>query len=473
MLKIKGFSLLLGVSIMISSLIPSFNALAATGGAYETGVYRNLFVETGKTQAQVDAKLEAAWNQIFYGNDSTQRLFYPVGTDMAYIKDVNNNDVRSEGMSYGMMICVQMDKQAEFDKLWKWAKTYMYQNNGQFKGFFAWQCNTNGGIIDSTPASDGDEYFAMSLLFASNRWGDDTGVNYKAEAKPILDAMLHQSEDGVGVNMFDRNQKQVVFCPIGDSAQFTDPSYHLPAFYELWALWDDSDNALWSEIAATSRRFFPKTINSTTGLGPDYANFDGSAKDVSWSSGHADFRYDAWRTTANIVVDYAWFGKDSWATTFADKIQNFFYSKGLTSYGSNYTLTGTQLNTDHSPGLVAMNAVASLATTSSKSKEFVNELWNTSIPSGTYRYYDGMLYMLGMLHCSGNFKIWKPGGSSKLLGDLNSDGNIDAIDFAQMKVYLLGPVGGKDLQVWDMNSDGQIDVLDLVELKKILLNQSI
>jgi len=43
-----------------------------------------------------------------------------------YVNDVHSRDVRSEGMSYGMMIAVQMDKKADFDAMWNWAKTYMY-----------------------------------------------------------------------------------------------------------------------------------------------------------------------------------------------------------------------------------------------------------------------------------------------------------------------------------------------------------
>jgi oligosaccharide reducing-end xylanase len=39
------------------------------------------------------------------------------------------------------------------------------------------------------------------------------------------------------------------------------------------------------------------------------------------------------------------------------------------------------------------------------SKTFVDELWNAPVPSGEQRYYDGMLYLISMLHCSGNFRI--------------------------------------------------------------------
>mgnify|MGYP000066443930 CR=1 FL=1 len=35
------------------------------------------------------------------------------------VMEDGNADVRSEGMSYGMMIAVQLDHQAEFDRLWQ------------------------------------------------------------------------------------------------------------------------------------------------------------------------------------------------------------------------------------------------------------------------------------------------------------------------------------------------------------------
>jgi len=40
-----------------------------------------------------------------------------------------------------------------------------------------------------------------------------------------------------------------------------------------------------------------------------------------------------------------------------------------------------------------MNAVTALATDAASAKPFVDELWNTAVPAGQYRYYDGMLYI--------------------------------------------------------------------------------
>lgn len=377
-----------------------------TTGAFDSGVYRNLFKEFGKSDAEIDAKVNTAFQQLFYGDNDTQRIYYPVGTDMAYILDKASNDVRSEGMSYGMMIAVQLDKKAEFDRLWKWAKTYMQNTSGSQQGYFAWQVDASGNKIDTNPASDGEEYFITALLFAANRWGSGTGIyNYSTEAQTLLDRVL--TPNGDQKTLFDLTQKQVVFVPYGSAAGFSDPSYHLPAFYELWALWDNNNNQFWRDAAATSREFFKKQAHSTTGLGPDYAEFDGRPNNTG---NHGDFRFDAWRTIMNVAMDYHWFAKDSWQTTYADRVQSFFHGQGIGAYANQYSLSGSSLSADHSPGLVATNAVGTLAATTTKSWEFVNEFWNTSIPSGQYRYYDGCLYMMSLLHASGKFKIYKPSG---------------------------------------------------------------
>ena len=375
----------------------------ASMGAVYTGKYRNLFKELGYSDAEIDKKVESAWQKLFYGNDE-ERIYYPVGDNMAYIYTADTDDVRSEGMSYGMMICVQMDKQEEFDRLWKWAKTHMQHKSGEFKGYFAWQMNTNGTIKDNTPAADGEEYFATSLLFASARWGNGEGIyNYNKEAQEILKTMLHQADDGQGVNMFNKEHKMPVFCPIGNAATFSDPSYHLPAFYEVWAREAEQDNDFWSEAAEASRQHFKDATNEKTGLGPDYSEYSGTAKN---EGNHGDFRFDAWRIAANIACDYAWWAQDDWATTHANRIQSFFYDQGVDSYGNQWSLDGKNLSPDHSPGLVAMNATASLASSDKKSWSFLEDLWNISPTTGKYRYYDGCLYMMGLLHCSGKFRAY-------------------------------------------------------------------
>ena len=383
-----------------------------TKGAYYSNTYDNLFISLlNKKESEIKAKIDSAFNRLFYGNDSTQRVYYPAKDDMAYIEDIASRDVRTEGMSYGMMIAVQLNKKKEFDALWKWAKTYMQHSSGERKYYFSWHCRTDGSVLDSNSASDGEEWFVMSLFFASARWGNGEGMyNYQAEAQNILNAMLNKKESSnernVITDMFNKKEKKVVFVPSGEADDFTDPSYHLPHYYELWGKWAANNNKFWYAAADTSRSFFKRTTNPVTGLAPDYAHFDGSPMD-SWSKGKGDFRFDAWRVAMNIAMDYEWFAKDKWEVKECNKLLGFFYSQGIDKYGNQYTLNGKELGKDHSTGLVAANAVACLASTNNNRKDFVKELWNVSIPTGLYRYYDGMLYMLGMLQVSGNFRIYK------------------------------------------------------------------
>jgi oligosaccharide reducing-end xylanase len=43
-----------------------------------------------------------------------------------------------------------------------------------------------------------------------------------------------------------------------------------------------------------------------------------------------------------------------------------------------------------------------------RAKDSTEALWNTPIPSGQNRYYDGMLYLMSLMHLSGEFRVWGP-----------------------------------------------------------------
>lgn len=299
----------------------------------------------------------------------------------------------------------------------------MLHQDGPLQGYFAWLMNTDGTARDANPAPDGEEWFATALLLAANRWGSSGAVDYQAEAQKILDTMLHKHEqpDRAGItDTFDADNHLVVFQQLGDGDGFTDPSYHLPHFYELWARWADRDNQEWCDAAAASRAYLALAVNETTGLAPDYALFDGTPFNPSWSTGgsHADFRADAYRVAANVGVDHLWFDLDPWEVSQSDRLLDFFRAQAA-DYGQSdvgppcgsYALDGTCLSSPRSPpyvALAAMNAVAALAATDPARGDFVQVLWDAPIPSGSWRYYGAMLYMLGLLEVSGGFQIHHP-----------------------------------------------------------------
>ncbi len=374
---------------------------------WQSGQYRNILQESGYSQDEINSKLRAMEQQFFEGDAENGRLYYELGSDEAYILDTGNNDVRTESMSYGMMICVQLNKKAEFDKLWRFVKNRCMIKSGPNKGFLAWQINTDGSIKDQNAAPDGDEYIATALMFAAGRWGNDTGIDYWKEANCILENMLSKSHyvNSSHVNMFNKDEKQIVFVPYAQSAVHTDPSYHMPAFYELWSKWANNNRQFWKECADKSREMYPKFANSTTGLMPDYAEFSGEAR----SGEHSDFRYDAWRCAMHMATDYMWFKGSETEKQQTKKLLDFFYGEGIKDYKALYQLNGTPIyGGDHSPGLVGCNAVGAMIYEDVKAWDFVDDFFEMTFPTGRYRYYDGCLYFLSYLHASGNFKMYKP-----------------------------------------------------------------
>ena len=374
---------------------------------WQSGQYRNILQEAGYSQDEINSKLRAMEQQFFEGDAENGRLYYELGSDEAYILDTGNDDVRTESMSYGMMICVQLNKKAEFDKLWRFVKNHCVHKSGPNKGYMAWQLNKDGSIKDNNAAPDGDEYIATALMFAAGRWGNDTGINYWKEANCILENMLSKSHyvNSSYVNMFNKDEKQIVFVPYAQSAVHTDPSYHMPAFYELWSKWANNNRQFWKECADKSREMYPMFANSTTGLMPDYAEFSGKAR----SGEHSDFRYDAWRCAMHMATDYMWFKGSETEKQQTKKLLDFFYGKGIKDYKALYQLDGTAINGgDHSPGLVGCNAVGAMIYEDVKAWDFVDDFFEMTFPTGKYRYYDGCLYFLSYLHASGNFKMYKP-----------------------------------------------------------------
>jgi oligosaccharide reducing-end xylanase len=122
----------------------------------------------------------------------------------------------------------------------------------------------------------------------------------------------------------------------------------------------------------------------------------------------ANFSYDSWRTASNWAVDYSWWRKDPEESVLSDRIQKFLFNQGIDTFDDRYTLDGKPLSDRHSTGMVATTATSSLAATPGPiPSAFLDALWNAPVPSGEQRYYDGMLYLMSFLHCSGKFRILK------------------------------------------------------------------
>lgn len=379
-------------------------------GAFYTGEYRNVFLENGYPQEEIDRKLEGSFQTMFYGPEE-ERIYHPVGADLGYMEDTGNHDVRTEGMSYGMMMCVQMDRKEEFDRLWKWSRTYMYMDSGENAGYFAWSCKPDGRKNAWGPAPDGEEYFAMALFFAAKRWGNGAGIfNYEREARQILSACIHKGEKPqTGSPMWNLENKLIKFVP---NCEFTDPSYHLPHFYELFALWADrEDRGFWQEAARASREYLKRACHPVTGLCGEYAEYDGTPRREEHVGGqrHDWYYSDAYRTVANIGLDYLWFAADEWECKNAENVQRFFCETAHGYMDGVYLIDGTPVDEParHPAAVIATNAQGSLAAKGGCAAACVKKFWETPLRKGDRRYYDNCLYFFALLALSGRYRIWR------------------------------------------------------------------
>jgi len=378
--------------------------------------YPNLFTEAGIDAGAVEARVRAVWQALTAGED---RIYGETDADTGYFTDTGNDDARTEGMSYAMMMAVQMDDKPLFDKVWRWSLRYMRHDSGPYKDYFAWSCNLDGTRRAQGPAPDGEEYYAMALFFASHRWGDGPEpLDYSVQARRILHACVHnrpETVDGrmVGGPMWDPETKLIKFVP---ETPFTDPSYHLPHFYTLFSLWaDEKDRPFWAEAAAASRAFLRKAVNPDTGLAPNMCAFDAQPLPVPegqelnpWAELGRCYFSDAYRVAINISLDHVWFHADPWQVTFADTLQNYVYTHAEPSEHVVYP-DGRIFEAEpimHPPGMKSTWACASLAAGGEHRLKAVRDFFAMPLRAGKRRYYDNCLYFFTLLALSGNYRIW-------------------------------------------------------------------
>ena len=366
-------------------------------------MYPNQFARIGVTDAEVRAKVESAFHTIFF--DPEEKFYHEVDSDSACMEDTGNHDARTEGMSYGMMMAVQMDRQDIFDKLWMFSHRYMLQTSGKYEGYFAWSVQLNGVHNFEGPAPDGEEYFAMALFMVSARWGDGEGVfHYSEQARTILRHCVHQHEmvEG-GDTMWDPVNHHIRFVP---EARYTDPSYHLPHFYHVFAgRADECDREFWLEAARASRAFIAESAHPVTGMSAEYTEHDGSTRRMFRKPGA--YYSDAYRVAMNIALDTLWNGRDDATAAVVTHLQDFFAPIAQEDFRA-YELDGTPSEelAMHPVAITAVLGAASIASDSIHAEEWLRRFWHEPLRKGPRRYYDNCLYFFCLLMLAGMYRVY-------------------------------------------------------------------
>lgn len=369
----------------------------------------------GKSRDDIRKKIAESYRSLFLGNEQNETVRFSHGK-FQYIVDIGHSDIRSEGMSYGMFIAARLGLQPLFQSLWDFSKKFLRNPDGEYAPYFAWQVGirqnpTDFYKIDRGSAPDGEEYFAAALLVAAEKFKNP---EYGREASELLHQMAHRKSSEKLVAMFHPENFLVRFSPVKGN-EFTDPSYHTLAFYRMFA--QKTGDSFWKNVYGESVSFLKKALHPETGLAPDYANFDGSPKRTEFSPMSENFSGDAWRVAMNLALDFHCkipgvcereheeakiFERNS-----IRKILRFFKTRG-TNF-ADYRIDGSPLENSRpmTSGLIAMNAAATSALDMENAEDaelsrfFLNAFWNTSVPTGTWRYYDGMLHMLGLIALGG------------------------------------------------------------------------
>lgn len=87
------------------------------------------------------------------------------------------------------------------------------------------------------------------------------------------------------------------------------------------------------------------------------------------------------------------------------RLLTFFRDEGF-EHGQ-FEVDGSNPTGNYTIGMTGANAVGAIALHDEKLKrQYLQMLWDARPPKGQWRYYEGMVYMLSMLHVSGNFRIY-------------------------------------------------------------------
>ena len=410
--------------VVAVSALPTLCALASCGKTVDSvgsdavrlnkvtgpATYPNPFKDLSKPDAEVAAKIADTFQKLFYGDPNLQAIYVPTGTDQAYIQDTLHGDIRTEGIGLAMMICIQLDKRAEFDRLWTYADTQMKQTEPPRRGYFESSCDTL--TATTMPCDDpyGEQQMVTALIFAHHRWGSTSGpVDYEAGALALLDVMRHKEDENGGIvagitNTFDSTTALPYHLPVQASPVVGRPSIVMPAYYDLWA--EATGDPFWTRAAVAARAYWQKSAHGTTGLMPVRATFEG-VPDAYWDM----FDSEAYRAHVNMALDWAWAKgeKDAWEVTEANKLLAFFTGKGVLTYGSAYSIDGTEvIDSQRDFALIAVNGTIAMVATNAGKDAYVNAVWDMSTQTGLARYYSGILYLTALLILSGQYRVWGP-----------------------------------------------------------------
>ena len=319
------------------------------------------------------------------------------------VKFDNTSETVSEGIAYGMLLAAYAADQELFDGLWDYYKNFSNNN-----GVMNWKINGCSGIQGTGGATDAELDAAMALLVADHQWPNTTTPHdYQADVTALIDAIKTYE-------IQPTNQNGPYQTNNGDGWGFgnncRNPSYQSPAYYKVYAEFNSSQNAFWTECTNASYALLNANAHATTGLVSNWSDHTGAPNSCN---GANDYGWDACRNPWRMGTDVLWYS-DANAAALCDKMADWMQGVGVNNLKAPLPQNGTG-GSYVNPAFISTWAVGVMGANSSY-QSLLNEMYTKTVntytqpPSG---YFGNTLRVVGLFCLSGNF--WNPfntGGSN-------------------------------------------------------------
>ncbi|MFD0587994.1 glycosyl hydrolase family 8 [Paenibacillus sp. GCM10027627] len=387
------------------------------------------------TQAEMDAtviRLYKEWKAKYLKsnpyNASQKYVWY---TDDLDINDPNDWETEngltffpitaSEAHGYGMLITALMaghdpETQADYDALYRYFRAFPSEINPQL---MAWRQGDTGNEIKSVSgvdsATDGDLDIAYSLLLADQQWGSQGEINYLAEAKQMIEAIMYSE-----VYKTDWTLRIADWATSGKYAGATRPSdfmlQHMKDFGTV-----TGDGGWDSTVAGTYNliNHMYKTYSPNAGLLPDFVIKNGNSfvpATPNWleSDHDGDYYYNSSRVPWRIATDYLVTG-DKRAKDQLTTMNKWIREKAGNDPSrifSGYKLDGSSglqpSQADEWQDITFIAPFMVSAAIDASNQQWLNDLWDYSAAIDTEEeiYFGNNIRMLSAIVVSGNW--WSP-----------------------------------------------------------------
>lgn len=360
------------------------------------------------SQTQLDNAVKT-----FYNQWKARFIKRVPGTDQDFIwfENKDRKQCVSEGQGYGMIIMTLIagyDVSAKniYDNLFHYARAHP---SGKSKYLMAWAQYANNKSTDNTSATDGDLDIAYSLLLADKQWGSKGKINYLAEAKAAINAIMqyeinHQTWTILLSDGIEEESKDYFATRSSDFM----PD-HFKAFKAA------TNDARWDKVTDTGYKIFitmQDKYSPEAGLIPDFiVNINKTPKPAPpnflESPYDGQYNYNACRDPWRIATDYLLTG-DKRSKQIADKINNWIRettSNDTYNLSAGYTLAGNDIKHRYFEALSFVAPFGVSAMVDAKNQTWINKVWDylTGFKLKDYDYYDNTIKLLNMMIMSGDY----------------------------------------------------------------------